>query len=148
MKASIIPIIQMLDKKVRYYRGGLPYCFDYLDNLPYVALEAVRDRLVKEYNARLAEEDRANGEVVRLNGLLGEFQRVKKDDALTILGELIEQAQESFDHWDKDSPLLTMGPKTAEEVKGGASWSRHLKEARIKLYSLKLAGTLVRKEEN
>jgi len=72
LKRSIIPVIQMLDKKVRHCRGGdlrwdLLSGFDYLDNLPYAKLEELRDKLVLEYNEALAEEDRANGECVRLN---------------------------------------------------------------------------------
>ena len=110
----------------------------------------MRDDLIKRYNQAWAEEDRANGETVRLNGLSGEFQVVDGEDNLVILDELIRDAQKSYDHWDKDSPLLSMAPRHAEEVKAGARWSRHLKEAELKLYALKLARAKLgpRKEEN
>ena len=76
-KESIIPVIQRLDKKV--HPGWLTlYGFDYLNGLSYAQLEELRDKLVREYNEALAEEDRANGETVRLNGLSGEFQAVDK----------------------------------------------------------------------
>lgn len=77
LKASIIPVIQMLDKKVHLGVFARHYGFDHLDNLPYAKLEELRDGLVEEYNASLVEEDRANGETVRLNG---EFQSVNREE--------------------------------------------------------------------
>ena len=98
-KASTIPVIQMLDKKVRYYRGGTPYSFDYLDNLSYAKLEELKDDLIQRYNQALAEEDRANGECVRLNGLSGEFQRVEEDDTLTAAAPDMLKALKAVIEW-------------------------------------------------
>jgi hypothetical protein len=53
LKRSIVPVIQMLDRKVRAYRGESPYGIRYIgpiDSLSYAQLEKLRDELVEEYN--------------------------------------------------------------------------------------------------